>query len=288
MRILVTGAEGNIGSRLVPYVKSMGHDIFRLDQIQGCGDDYLCGNILNYSELSVAFEKFKPEVVYHLAAMVSRVVCERSPNLTVRTNVIGTYNVIQLCKIYNAKLIYFSTSEVYGNIGGLLSEDRQCEPNNIYGLTKYIGEQLVQYEGIDYVIVRPFMIYYKDEKLGDNHSAIIRFFDNLNQKKKITVHKNSLRSWLYLTDALIIIEKLVALNKSIINIGSDEAIYTQELAKMICSRFGLNYNEYVEEIELPEKMTLEKYPDLSIQRSLGYEPVIKIDEGLNNVLSRFQ
>lgn len=291
MRILLTGSEGNIGSKLVPYLKSCGHIVFRTDQLQGTGDDYSVVNILSAGDLYEAFESFSPDVVFHLAAMVSRVTCEKSPHLTVDTNLMGLNNVIQACRAFDSKLIYFSTSEVYGNIGGYLSEDRDCKPNNLYGLTKYLGEKLVQYElanGLKAVIVRPFMFYDEDETRGEHRSAMIRFAENLTRRNKITVHKNSKRSWMHISDAVRVLEKTIYLDFNIINIGSNDIILTDDLARKMCVILGLKYDNHVIELPLPDKMTLEKYPDIRKQTELtGIIPEVTIEDGMRRVLNKF-
>ena len=291
MKILLTGSEGNIGSKLVPYLKDCGHNVFRTDQIQSTGDDYSVVNILSAGDLYESFESFSPDVVFHLAAMVSRVTCEKSPHLTVDTNLMGLNNVIQACKAFNAKLIYFSTSEVYGNIGGYLSEDRHCKPNNLYGLTKYLGEKLVQYElinGLKAVIVRPFMFYDEDETRGEHRSAMIRFAENLTKRNKITVHKNSKRSWMHISDAVRVLEKTIYLDFNIINIGSNDIILTDDLARKMCVILGLRYDDHVIELPLPDKMTLEKYPDIRRQTELtGIIPEVTIEDGMRRVLDKF-
>lgn len=285
-RILVIGSEGNIGRRLVSYLSN--YEVNRCDQIQGTGFDYSVVNIMDYGDLSNVFDKFNPDIVFHLAAMVSRVTCEKSPCLTVNTNITGLNNVVELCKRHNSKLVYFSTSEVYGNIGGLLSEDRKCEPNNLYGLTKHLGEMIVQYQaknGLRYVIVRPFMFYDERETTGDHRSAMVRFFTDLSMGKKITVHKGSKRSWMYTGDALPILEKLMYVENEVVNIGSPDVIETSELARKICHLLDVDYDEFVEEKELPEKMTLDKIPDISKQTTLtGIIPTTSIDEGLSMFL----
>ena len=290
MRVAVIGSEGNIGIRLVPYLKSQWDEVYRCDQIQGMGYDYSVVNILNSGDLLKVFLDFKPEVTILLAAMVSRVTCEASPHLAVDTNLSGLNNVIQLCKAFDSKLVYFSTSEVYGNIGGKLSEDRQCYPNNLYGLTKYLGEKLVQYELKDALIVRPFMFYDEDETRGDHRSAMIRFAYHLSRKEKITVHKGSKRSWMHISDGVRVIESLIHLKEGyIVNIGSDELIETSILANKICIYFGLKYEDYVNEYELPDKMTLEKIPDISLQTELtGLIPEISLDEGIKRVCDKIK
>jgi nucleoside-diphosphate-sugar epimerase len=284
MNVLVIGSEGNIGSKLVPYLRKE-HNVFRCDQIQGTGEDYSVVNILNSGDLFVAFLDAKPDVVYLLAAMVSRVTCEASPHLAVDTNLSGLNNVILLCKAFEAKLIYFSTSEVYGNIGGVLSEDRICEPNNLYGLTKYLGEKLVDYELKNYITVRPFMFYDEDETKGDHRSAMIRFAYHLSRKEKITVHKGSKRSWMHISDGVKVLERLMYIDGPVtMNVGSPELINTEDLAGHICRFFGVSYKDYVDELPLPEKMTFEKIPDINKQTELTKViPEIDIRTGINLV-----
>lgn len=290
MKILVIGSEGNIGSKLVPYLKSCGHAVFCCDQNQGFRPGYSVVNILHSGDLASLFINFRPDVVYHLAAMVSRVTCENSPCLAVDTNLSGLNNVIQLCKTFNSKLIYFSTSEVYGNIGGVLSEDRECKPNNTYGLTKYLGENLVTYYLKDTVIVRPFMFYDEDETRGDHRSAMIRFCYHLSRKEKITVHKGSKRSWMHISDGVRALEKLIHLKGfQLLNIGSDELINTETLAEKICNLYGLKYQDYVIELPLPKRMTLEKIPDIRKQIELtGIKPLIDINTGILLVTNKIK
>ena len=289
MRTLIIGSEGNIGSKLVPYLRSQDHDVYRCDQLQGIGEDYAVVNILNSGDLLKVFMDFKPEVTILLAAMVSRVTCEASPVLAVDTNLSGLNNVIQLCKAFDSKLVYFSTSEVYGNIGGKLSEDRDCKPNNLYGLTKYLGEKLVRYELNNALIVRPFMFYDEDETRGDHRSAMIRFAYHLSRGEKITVHKGSKRSWMHISDGVRMIESLIHLKEAYtVNIGSPELISTEDLAGKICTYFGLRYEDYVNEYDLPSKMTLEKIPDIALQTELtGLIPEVNLDEGIKRVCDKF-
>jgi len=274
MKILITGSEGNIGKKLVSHLKEQGHNVFRIDIKQGFGNDFTVANINNTSDLVSVFMTFKPEVVYHLAAMVSRITCEKSPAITIDTNISGTNNIIQLCKQFDCKLINFSTSEVYGNIGGLLSEDRtDIAPNNLYGLSKYLAESLVEYEvknnGLKAITVRPFMIYDEEETHGVHRSAMIIFAENLLRRKQIEVHKGSKRSWMHIKDTVVVLTKLLYHNEYVImNIGNPEVIRTEDLAAFMCDDIGINYNDYVKETELPGKMTLDKQPDLSIQESI--------------------
>src|SRR5574338_696 len=139
-RILITGSEGNIGSVLCPYLVENRNHILKCDILHKYEDNYIMSDVTNPGDLYKVYDEYSPHVVIHMAAKVSRVDCEKSPNLTVQTNLSGLQNIIQLCLRNKAKLIYVSTSEVYGNISGRMSENRtDLAPNNIYGLTKLSG-----------------------------------------------------------------------------------------------------------------------------------------------------
>lgn len=289
MKILIIGSEGNIGRKLVSYLEKT-HRVYRADIIQGYGSNYSVIDINKTVDLFNVFNRFKPDVVYNLAAMVSRITCEASPGLTIDTNISGANNVIQLCKIFKAKLISFSTSEVYGNIGGVLSEDRKCEPNNIYGLSKLLGEEIVKYEvknGLKAVIVRPFMVYDEDETFGEYRSAIIRFAEMLIKKQKITVHSDSKRAWMHISDVVRVLEKLMYVDFYIVNIAHSEIVDIKWIARRMCEILELPYYDYVEEKELPCRMTLTKNPDITLQTELtGIIPKINIEKGINLVLTK--
>lgn len=293
MKVIVIGSEGNIGEKLVAYLRTCGHEVLRADIIQHFAADYVQTDVVSLLDLYDAAIKFKPDAVYHLAAMVSRVTCEAAPHLTIDTNLGGTNNVAQMCKTLSARMINFSTSEIYGNIGGLLSEDRpDVQPNNRYGLTKYLGEKIVEYEvknhNLKAISIRPFMYYDEDETMGDHRSAMIRFAEGLLQRKRITVHRNSKRSWMHMSDAVAALEKLLHLDGyHILNIGNPNVIETEYIAKYMCGKVGVDFNEYVELVDLPSRMTLVKIPDLTKQKTLmGFEPKVSIEEGMDRVLAK--
>jgi nucleoside-diphosphate-sugar epimerase len=294
MKILVTGSEGNIGSKLVPYLIECGHQVFCVDIKQSYRDNYIISDVTNPIDSIKVFNEFKPEVVIHLAAMVSRITCEKSASITISSNLLGLSNIIELCKLHNSKLIYFSTSEVYGNIGGVLSEDRiDIQPNNRYGLTKLMGERLVEYEvkyhNLKAVTLRPFMFYDEDESFGENRSAMIRFIEGcISNSEKLQVHKNSKRSWTHIYDAVRLIEKSIYLeNYEVINIANSEVIDMEDFANKVINLSNKQFDDVFDIIPQPQQMTLEKIPFTGkMDRLLGYKPVVRIDEGLKLVYDK--
>ena len=108
MKILVIGSEGNIGARLVEHLLKKGHQVLRSDIIQHFSRNYVQTDVTSMLDLVPEVYDFRPDVVYHLAAMVSRVTCEAAPALTVDTNISGTNNVAQICRSVGAKMVNFS------------------------------------------------------------------------------------------------------------------------------------------------------------------------------------
>jgi nucleoside-diphosphate-sugar epimerase len=287
-KALVIGSEGNIGVSLVRRLRAEGWDVLETDLRPGHRDGYLMADINHPVDLLPAFD-WGPDVVFILSAMVSRVTCEQASGLAVATNLGGINNVLQLCKRVHAMTVFFSTSEVYGPEADLMDEaSTPPRPNNRYGLTKFLGEQLVEYEvrsyGLHAVTLRPFMIYDENEDLGDHRSAMIRFASNLALGRPIEVHKGSSRSWLHISDAVRAIEAATAVcDYTVINIGHPEIVPVEELAERIRAELGADPS-LIRLRDQPSRMTRIKRPALERQRTLlGVEPAVSLDEGISRV-----
>jgi len=293
-KALIIGSEGNIGKPLVLYLKKLDYDILEIDIKQGWRPNYLVADITNPIDLLPAFLDFKPDIVYCLSAMVSRVTCEQAGGLAVSTNLLGVQNIVELCKRVDAMLVFFSTSEVYGPECEVMSEDLSdpC-PNNRYGLTKLLGEKLVEYEvkhhGLRAVTLRPFMMYDENEELGDHRSAMIRFVYNLSKGEEIQVHESSERAWLHASDAVRAIEAAGHLEKySVINIGHDDFRTILELAELICKNLNVSTN-LIKIMKLPQRMTLKKRPTIDkMKQILNVTPLVGFEEGVKLVCDKIR
>jgi len=290
-RALVIGSEGNIGTVLVRYLRQKGYEVMEADIKSGYRDQYIVADINHPIDLLPAFD-WRPNVVFLLSAMVSRVTCEQAGSLAITTNLGGINNILQLCKRVNAKTIFFSTSEVYGPECDPMDETISNPfPNNRYGLSKLLGEKLVEYEARNYglraVSIRPFMMYDEEEHFGNHRSAMIRFVGNLALKRRIEVHNGSARSWFHASDAVRAIEAAVHLKEySVINIGHPEVIPMAELAERIRVALGAP-RELINYVDIPSRMTSVKRPVLDRQRTLlGVEPIVSLEEGIRRVCKR--
>jgi len=288
MRALVIGSEGNVGGPLTAHLRSLGQEVLEVDIRPGWRSDYLMADITRPGDLLPAFD-WKPDVVYLLSAMVSRVTCEQAAALAIDTNLSGVNNVLQLCKRVGARLVFFSTSEIYGpevfEMDEALPDPR---PNNRYGLSKLLGEKLVEYEvrtyGLKAVSLRPFMIYDENEDFGDHRSAMIRFAHRLATGRPIEVHEGSARGWLHVSDAVRSIEAASRVDAyTVVNIGHPDIRPISELAERIRAR--LDAPESLVTIrKLPERMTLVKRPILDrMAKILGVTPTVSFEEGVERV-----
>ena len=287
-RALVIGSEGNIGTPLCKRLRAEGWDVLSCDIRPGFRPDFLQIDINQPADLMTAV-RWKPDVVFALASVVSRVTCEQASSLSVATNLGGLNNMLLAAREAGAKFVYFSTSEVYGPDDEYMDEvTTKPNPNNRYGLTKLLGESLVEYEvkysGLKAVTLRPFMMYDEDEDFGDHRSAMIRFAWRLARGEPIEVHADSARGWIHSSDAVKAIELSAGLDDyAIINIGHPDIRPMAEIAEGIRSR--LNADPALVTVRpLPPQMTGVKRPALDrMHNLLNFKPSIDIEEGLDRV-----
>lgn len=284
------GSEGNVGTQLVRRLREDGYDVLETDIRPGMRGNYLMADINHPIDLLPAFD-WGPDVVFLLSAMVSRVTCEQASGLAVATNLAGINNVLQLCKRVEAMTVFFSTSEVYGPTVEQMDERiPDPRPNNRYGLTKLLGEALVEYEvrtyGLRAVTLRPFMIYDEHEDFGEHRSAMIRFAANLASGVPIEVHRGAARGWLHISDAVRAVEAAARVSRySVINIGHPEIVAMETLAEMIRAELDAS-KDLVAGADLPPRMTPVKIPSLERQRDLlGITPEVPLAEGVRRVCS---
>lgn len=290
-RALVIGSEGNIGKPLAAHLRAQGWEVLCADIKPGWRKDYLQVDINQPADLMPTL-RWKPDVIFALAAVVSRVTCEQASSLAVSTNLGGLNNVVLLAQAADAKLVYFSTSEVYGPTDGPMDEALTTpRPNNRYGLTKLLGEQLVDYEvaqhGLRAVTLRPFMIYDENEDFGDHRSAMIRFAHDLARGRPIEVHRGSARGWLHISDAVRAIEAAAGVEEhAVINIGHPDVAPIEDLAEGLRARLNASPS-LITLHDLPARMTAAKQPSLTRMRDLlGVTPKVSLDEGLDRVVAR--
>jgi nucleoside-diphosphate-sugar epimerase len=286
-RALVIGSEGNIGAPLASYLRTVGYVVLECDIRPGLRPNYLVADITQPLDLLPAFD-WSPDVVFLLAAVVGRTTGEQASSLTIATNLAGVNNVVQLCKRTDSTCVYISTSEIYGPTSLSMDETATPQPGNRYGLSKWLAEQLIEYEartcGLRAVTLRPCMVYDEMEVVGEHRSAMIRFASRLARGQPIEVHRGTTRSWLHVSDAVRAIDAAAHVEAhTIINIGHPETVPMIDLAEMIRHELQADPS-LIRTVPLPPQITAVKQPSLERQRELlQFEPRIGLREGVRRV-----
>ena len=154
MRILVTGANGMLGTTLVSALREAGHFVWATD-IALSPPNYL--DVRNSTDIrrGMTLPLYEAEIVIHLAAITSLEVAESDPDAAYRTNTLGTKNVALECRRAGVPLVYVSTAGVFdGEQEALYTEFDQPNPINFYGKTKFVGEEIVRHTSPEHYIVR--------------------------------------------------------------------------------------------------------------------------------------
>src|SRR5258708_11280300 len=152
MRILITGAQGNIGSRLLQMFASRGHETIGID----IGEVDLTA----FDATTSYVDDVQPQLVIHCAALTNVDRCAEQPQLPYTVNAIGTQNVASACQRVGAAMCYLSTNEVFdGQRGTPYLEYDTPRPVNPYGYSKWVGEQMVRDLLPKHYIVRTSWIF---------------------------------------------------------------------------------------------------------------------------------
>ena len=134
MKLLVTGAGGQLGRELVDAARHAGHDVVGLAKAEL--------DITDRSAVDAAVSAVKPEVIIHAAAWTAVDACESDPDKAHLVNVIGTRNVVQAARTVGARTVYISTDYVFdGEKSSPYVEDDVPNPQSVYGRSKLAGEQ---------------------------------------------------------------------------------------------------------------------------------------------------
>ena len=253
VKILITGGAGFIGAHLTNKLsKSKKNKILVVDLLKSKGgipylnprNEFIKGDITNKNVLK-KIEKWKPEIIYHLAAQSGSEGAYDNPKEDLLTNALGTYLLGNLAKkIRCKKFIYTSTVAVYGNNKKYISEKSDIRPDSIYGVSKYAGElflkQLLNNTKVKTYIFRLFNTYGPGENLNNLKKGMVSIFCSYVWQNKPIIVKGSLnrfRNFTYIDDCAEILAK--SLNNSklknfeIFNLASEKKITVKELVKKI-------------------------------------------------------
>jgi len=294
MKVLVTGGLGTVGSFLVDELRCRGHEVWMCDLYHHHDSQYIRCDVAEYRQLERIFDGNRFDYVYHLAAEFGRWNGEDYYEDLWRTNAIGTKNILRMQEKHFFRLIYFSSSEVYGDWPGVMTEDVmdrfEVRQLNDYAISKWVGEMQVmnsaEMYGTESVRVRLFNLYGPGERYHDYRSVICLFCYRALHDIPYTVYLNHHRSSTYVTDATHMLANIVEnfIPDEVYNIGSDEYHDIKTVSDMILQILGKDDN-LVTYKESEAFTTRDKRVDISkAVRDLGYRPRVTLTEGLQLTL----
>lgn len=277
MRIMVTGAAGYIGSWLVPELEQAGHMVIPLDISTGC-------DLSKAGRLSAEIDHGSPDVVVHLAAKYGRIWGEIDHADTVTSNAALTATVAHECGRRGIRLVFASSSEVYGPVFSSAYSPTQTSmplyPINLYGLTKKWGEEVCHlYAPNRLTILRLNMPYGPGQRLGEiGYNALHTFLYQAHLGKPIQVHKGTVRCFTWIGDTVRAIRLLVEQDcGGTFNVcRNDDLRDMADVARLACE---IARHTEITEVDPPDQVTLVKSFDNRALLELGWEPTVDLEDG---------
>lgn len=307
MRILVTGGAGFIGSHLCERLLADGNDVI-------CLDNFFTGRKVNIAHLmdDKRFELVRHDVtepillevdqIYNFACPASPIHYQYNPIKTVKTNVMGTLNMLGLAKRVRARILQASTSEVYGDPSvHPQTEDYWGNVNPIglrscYDEGKRVAETLMmdyrRQSGVDTRIVRIFNTY-GTRMLEDDGRVVSNFIVQALRGQPLTMYGDGeqTRSFCYVSDLVDGIVKLMNAEADDIhlpvNLGNPGEFTMNELAKKVGEIAGKSFE--INYLPLPQDDPKQRKPDITrAQNMLSWEPKIPLADGLVKTIDYFK
>lgn len=330
-KILITGGAGFIGSHVVRRFvnKYPNYHIYNLDALTYAGNleniadienapnyTFVKGDIVDADFINDLFQKHQFDGVLHLAAEshVDRSITD--PLSFVKTNVIGTMNLLNAAKTiwtrgktelseakdnFEGKRFYhISTDEVYGSLGaeGLFTETTSYDPNSPYSASKASSDHFVRAYGETYGL--PYVITNCSNNYGPNHfpeKLIPLFINNIINNKPLPVYGDGkyTRDWLFVEDHAVAIDLVFheGKNHETYNIGGFNEWQNIDLVKLLCSQMDEKLGrEKGESEKLISYVKDRPGHDLryaidasKINKELGWKPSVTFEQGLERTIN---
>lgn len=313
-RCLVTGGAGFIGSHLAEQLQKSGHFVTVLDNYcrgkksywdeKKDGITYVEGTIVD--EQLIGHLVKSHDVVFHLAAILGVKTTVTQPLEMMENNLYGTMNILKYASLHGTKVIFASTSEVYGKGKPPFAEDN----DRLYGSTSklrwsYAVEKTFEetlclgygLRGLPVTILRYFNVFGPRAKDGPYGGVIPRFIQAALEGKPIQVYGDGTqtRSFTYISDAVdaTIAAMSFDVNQEIINIGNSHEISIDTLASMVKEKTKTTSAIVYVPFEDVYPSGFEEIPnrvaDLTkAKKLLGYQPKVSLAEGLQFTVEWFQ
>jgi len=306
--ILVTGGLGAVGTYLVKELRGRGHNVFVADVLHHHDPQHARCDVGEFHQVERLWtgggwaNGYSPighrfDYVYHLAAEFGRWNGEDYYENVWRTNAVGTKNILRMQEREGFRAIYFSSSEVYGDFDGVMSEDImdtvEIKQMNDYAMSKWVNEMQVLNSaaqfGSESVRIRLFNTYGPGEVYNPYRSVICLFCYRLLHDIPVTVYRGYKRTSTYITDMARTLANVTAtfVPGEVYNIGGEDFHTIEEAAEIILRLTGKVGKErelvtYKSEEILTARQ--KKVDCAKARRDLKHETTVSLEAGIANTL----
>lgn len=309
-KYLIAGGAGFVGSNLTKRLLADGNEVIVVDNLSTSKKtnielfvDSPSFTFLNHDITNPLPQDITAEAVFHLASPASpnhhsKISYHALPMETMMVNTTGTLNLLEFAKKNNAKFLFASTSEIYGDP---LEHPQKEEyrgnvsttgPRSVYDEAKRFGETLTSYywreKGLNARIARIFNTYGPNMDKEDLRMVVAFILQAINNEP-ITVFGDGsqTRSLCYIDDLVEGIVRLMFYDNTssqIVNLGNPEEHTVQEFAEIVKNLAGSS-SEIVHSEELPQDDPLKRCPDITKARELlSWEPNVSLQSGIISLI----
>lgn len=300
-KILITGGAGNIGSFITDQCVGLGHSVVVVDNFYNGKfrniSDHLSNNRIELETIDIGslemvkyvFDKHEPDYVSHQASLMI-MDSDKFPEKAIETNIKGTFNIIEACRLYGVKkLTYGSSASVYGNPRFVpVTEDHPFDNHTLYGATKIAKEALMQSwaysHNVPYVGFRYFNIYSERQGLGAFYTQVFqKWIHAIHEGKEIIMYGDGEQTLdlVHSSDAARA-NVLAMFNDKIknefYNVGTGIETSLKQILRLIEKLLGKKAK--VIHVDSDPHLVRRRCSSIEkIKTQLGFEPEVSVEEG---------
>ena len=323
-KILLTGAAGFIGYHIAKELLDNNYTVIGIDNLNDYYDislkearinniidnphfTFIKEDINNTSEINAIFKQYQPEIVVHLAAYAGVRYSLEQPDIYIKNNVDGFYNILKIaCDNQVKHFVFSSSSSIYGNIDDKPSkeEDATINQESLYACTKMCDEVIAKcfaklYE-TNITAVRPFTVY---GPFGRPDMAYFNFTNKLLNNEPITVydHGNLRRNYTYISDVVNglfqIINNEPKAKFNVYNIGGADQYTINELIAVLKTELinnnlvdqSFDFDHLIQYSDIKKGEVNSTYADnTKINHDFGYNPQVSLEVGIKEFIQWYK
>ncbi len=289
-RVLVTGGNGYLGSFLVKALEKENANVFVVSRNAELLYNHFAVDITDFDAINSVVQEIQPDIVFHLAANISRNRDFAIYTDMAKVNVMGTLNLLQALQNLDTHFIFTSSSEIYGNNESPFHENQLPKPVSPYSLSKVNAEMLIQTYCLNhnkkFTNLRIFNFY--GERMPEDF-FIPQMINSLKREEDFLMTKGEqTRDFLYVDDvveALLLTATNTNSYNETMNVCSGKGTKLSELATEVNEKMNAKAKIILGAIPYRDNEVWEMIGDNSkIKQKLGFEPQVNLENGIKRVL----